>query len=92
MGSDPEGRYGSCQYSVLVRNRRAADPIVDPTQPFSKITEAYRIRLPHNRCVCSPPRQLMKSAGGALAWQVTGAPWNSAGMARQGPTPRAVRG
>ncbi|KXZ43170.1 hypothetical protein GPECTOR_99g805 [Gonium pectorale] len=40
---------GPTQYSVLIRNRRASDPIVDPTQPFSKIVEAYRIRLPYNR-------------------------------------------
>ncbi|KAG2442264.1 hypothetical protein HXX76_002351 [Chlamydomonas incerta] len=45
---DPE-RHVPTQYSVLNRNRRAADPIVDPTQPFNKIVEAYRIRLPINR-------------------------------------------
>eukprot|EP00198_Chlamydomonas_reinhardtii_P003824 XP_001693160.1 glycosyl transferase [Chlamydomonas reinhardtii] len=45
---DPE-RQVPTQYSVLNRNRRAADPIVDPTQPFNKIVEAYRIRLPINR-------------------------------------------
>ncbi len=65
VGTDPEGRYGACQYSVLVRNRRAADPIVDPTQPFSKITEAYRIRLPHNRWV--PGLTALPGAG--LEWE-----------------------
>lgn len=50
---DPE-RQVPTQYSVLNRNRRAADPIVDPTQPFNKIVEAYRIRLPINRSAPRP--------------------------------------
>ncbi|GIL92522.1 hypothetical protein Vretifemale_20040, partial [Volvox reticuliferus] len=42
-------RYGPTQYSVLIRNRKASDPVVDHTMPFSKIAEAYRIRLPYNK-------------------------------------------
>ncbi|GLI69231.1 hypothetical protein VaNZ11_013721 [Volvox africanus] len=42
-------RYGPTQYSVLIRNRKVSDPVVDPTRPFSKIAEAYRIRLPYNK-------------------------------------------
>ncbi|GFR40490.1 hypothetical protein Agub_g1058 [Astrephomene gubernaculifera] len=43
-------QLGPTQYSVLIRNRRAADPInSDPSQPINKIVEAYRIRLPRNR-------------------------------------------
>ena len=44
-----ELQHGPTQYSVLIRNRRAADPVVDPTKPFNKIVEAYRIRMPHNK-------------------------------------------
>lgn len=40
---------GPTQFSVLARTRRAADPVLDPTQPMSAIAEAYRIRLPLNR-------------------------------------------